>query len=140
MSPTLKKLYVAFVFSLLSTSLFANDTTQMSPARNLEVTIVTGKELPKLLNQSVEPYSVMAIIDNSLAPIPFQFDDLNVKNLVHVPGGKLPPQGQAGIFEENDELAFMYKDMGQKATAEQLQGHSAQKQYQYPRQAMNPPR
>ena len=119
---TLKKLYVAFVFSLLSTSLFANDTSQMSPARNLEVTIVTGKELPKLLNKSVEPYSVMAISDNNLAPIPFQFDDLNVKNLVHVPGGKIPVQGQEGIFEEGDQLAFMYKDMGPKATQEQLQG------------------
>ena len=119
---TLKKLYVAFVFSLLSPSLFANDTSQMSPARNLEVTIVTGKELPKLLNKSVEPYSVMAISDNNLTPIPFQFDDLNVKNLVHVPGGKIPAQGEVGVFEENDQLAFMYKDMGPKATQEQLQG------------------
>jgi hypothetical protein len=122
MSLTLKKLYLAFVFSLLSTSLFANDTSQMSPARHLEVTIVTGKELPKLLNKTVDPYSVMAISDNKITPIPFQFDDLNVKNLVHVPGGKIPAQGQVGIFEENDQLAFMYKDMGPKATPEQLQG------------------
>jgi len=122
MSLTLKKLYVAFVFSLLSTSLFANDTSQMSPARNLEVSIVTGKELPKLLNKSAEPYSVMAISDNKLTAIPFQFDDLNIKGLVHVPGGKISAQGQVGIFEENDQLAFMYKDMGPKATQEQLQG------------------
>lgn len=119
---TLKKLYIAFAFSLLSTASFANDTTQMSPARNLEVTIVKGKELPKLLNKSVEPYSIMTISGANLAPIPFQFDDLNVKNLVHVPGGKIPVQGQEGIFEENDQLAFMYKDMGAKASAEQLQG------------------
>jgi hypothetical protein len=122
MSLALKKLSVAFVFSLLSTSLFANDTSQMSPARHLEVTIITGKELPKLLNKSVEAYSVMAISDNEIKPIPFQFDDLNVKNLVHVPGGKIPAQGKVGIFEENDQLAFMYKDMGPKATVEQLQG------------------
>lgn len=122
MSLTLKKRCVAFVFSLLSTSLFANATSQISPARNLEVTIVTGKELPKLLNKSVEPYSVMAVSDGNLVPIPFQFDDLNLKGLVHVPGGKIAVEGQEGVFEENDQLAFMYKDMGEKANAEQRQG------------------
>lgn len=122
MSLTLKKRCVAFVFSLLSTSLFANATSQISPARNLEVTIVTGKELPKLLNKSVEPYSVMAVSDGNLVPIPFQFDDLNLKGLVHVPGGKIAVEGQEGVFEENDQMAFMYKDMGEKANAEQRQG------------------
>lgn len=99
--------------ALLNQTLLASD---ISPARQLEVTVVKGKQLPKLLNQDYAAYSVMAMNNGQLQPIPFQFDDLNVKNLVYVPGGKLKIQGKEGVLEENDELAFMYKDMGAKAT------------------------
>ena len=115
-----KKLRLAFLCSAISTPLFAGDISEISPARMLEVTIVTGKELPKLLNKPSESYSIMAISDGEISPIPYQFDDINVKNLLFVPGGKLAAQGEEGIIEDNDELAFMYKDMGVKATAEQL--------------------
>lgn len=115
-----KKLRLAFLCSVVSTSLFAADTSQMTTARALEVTIVTGKELPKILNKESSPYSIMAVSENKMRPIPFQFDDMSVKNLVFVPGGKLPVKGKEGVFEEDDQLAFMYKDMGPKATAEQL--------------------
>lgn len=101
-------------FALLASSpLMAND---ISPARKLEVTIVKGKQLPKLLNKETATYSVMALNNGQLQAIPFQFDDLNVKNLVYVPGGKLKIQGKEGILEDNDELVFMYKDMGAKAS------------------------
>lgn len=98
---------------LTSNPLMAND---ISPVRKLEVTLVKGKQLPKLLDQTVANYSVMAVNNGQLQPIPFQFDDINVKNLVYVPGGKLKIQGKEGVLEENDELAFMYKDMGARAT------------------------
>ncbi|MBL4608166.1 MAG: hypothetical protein JKY01_10110 [Pseudomonadales bacterium] len=122
MPPFLKQLSLSLILSLSATSLLANDTSQMSVARELEVTIVTGKELPKLLNKSAESYSLMAMRDGKISPIPYQFDDINVKELVHVPGGKVPVDGKAGVIEENDQLAFMYKDMGPKATPELLQG------------------
>jgi len=116
----IKKLRLAFLFSLISTPLFAANISPISPARQLEVTTVSGKELPKLLNKASEPFSLMAISNGQMLPIPFQFDDVNIKGLVYVPGGKLTVQGQAGIIEENDQLAFMYKDMGAKASPEQL--------------------
>ncbi|MBV1872331.1 MAG: hypothetical protein KUG83_07260 [Gammaproteobacteria bacterium] len=119
--PTIaKKLRLAFLCSIISAPLLAGDINQMSPARELEVTVVTGKELPKLLNKASEPYSLMAVSDGQLLPIPFQFDDVSLKGLVHVPNGKVPVKGKVGIIEENDQLAFMYKDMGTKANPEQL--------------------
>ena len=120
LTPISKQFRMAFVCAAFSSQLFAGNINEISPARNLEVSIVTGKETPKLLNKSSDQYSLIAVRDGEIAPIPYQFDDMSVKNLVHVPGGLLAVKGKVGIIEEEDQLAFMYKDMGVKATEEQL--------------------
>ena len=118
----LKKSCYALLFFLFSPGLMA----EIHPARNLEVTTVSGAELPKLLEKPVKNYSLMAISNGSLAPIPYQFDDINVKGLPHVPGGKLAIKGKEGIFEAEDQLVFMYKDMSTKATIAQLKAADGQ--------------
>ena len=120
LTPISKQFRMACVCAAFSSQLFAGNINEISPARNLEVTIVTGKETPKLLNKASDQYSLIAVRDGEIIPIPYQFDDMSVKDLVHVPGGKLAVKGKEGIIEEEDQLAFMYKDMGVKVTSEQL--------------------
>ena len=91
----------------------------ISPARAIELSVIKGEQLTPLLNKQSEHYSVMSIIDEQLVPIPFQFDDVNLRGFVFTPGGKLVIDGEEGIFEEQDQLALMYKDTGPEATLEQ---------------------
>jgi hypothetical protein len=115
----LSSLFFACTISALSPIVSAEPPPpQPSPGRQLEVTVVKGKQLPKLLNKDSNNYSLMAVIGDKLEAIPYQFDDKNTRGLTYVPGGKLPVDGQVDIIEENDELAFMYKDMGAIATPE----------------------
>ena len=103
---------------LISAPVIASDFAEASDVRQLEVTVIKGKNLPALLNKNIDGYSIMAVVNNELEAIPFQFDDKNIRGLTYVPGGRLEVKGQAGVFEEDDELAFMYKDMESQATTE----------------------
>lgn len=86
-----------------------------NPARQLEVTVIKGHQLPFILGESTQNYSLMAINEGSLSPIPYQFDDTNMKGLTFVPGGNVPVDGTENVLDAVDELVFMYKDMGSKA-------------------------
>ena len=92
----------------------------LSAARGMQLAIVKGSAIEKVLGQSSEGYSVMVFNGTELAPIPFQFDDLNDKGFPYVPGGSLAIEGQEGIIEAQDELVFMIRDSGGKAEAEVL--------------------
>ena len=94
---------------------------ELPPARQIEVATVKGAQISGLLgkNMADNNYSVMAISDGKLVPIPFQFDDIDIKGFPFVPGGVLEVKGEEDIFEAHDELAFMLKDIGEKATQEQ---------------------
>ena len=85
-----------------------------NPSRKYEVAIIKGEDLP-ITGESIEDYSLMAIEDGKLTPIPFQFDDMNVKGLTFVPGAVVKVDGKENVVEAKDELAFMYKDMGPKS-------------------------
>ena len=93
----------------------------LSPAQQIEVIVIRGEQLPKILSQSMADYSVMAVAGDRLAPIPFQFDDVNEHGFLYAPGGILKVAGTADIFESQDQLAFMLKDTGIQATPAILQ-------------------
>ena len=105
-----------FIFS----SVTVGQANTLSPARQIEVTVVSGKQLPLLEGQAFGQYSVMSISEGKLVPIPFQFDDRNELGLLYVPEGRIKVEGTAGIMEKQDELAIMLKDTGEKASAETL--------------------
>ncbi len=93
----------------------------------MEVVAVRGSALPQLLGEQFSQYSVFAVADAAAPdatplPIPFQFDDLSAEGLPCVPGGKLMPVGSAGVLDAGDELVFMLKDTGSRASAAQLAG------------------
>ena len=91
-----------------------------NPSRHYEITVIKGADL-SIMDQAFEHYSVMAIEDGKLTAIPFQFDDINVKGLTFVPGAVVKVEGTENVLEANDELAFMYKDMGPKGDASAIE-------------------
>lgn len=99
---------------------------ELSGARQMEVSIVSGKDMPAVLGKSFNDYSVMAVVNGALSPIPFQFDERNKKGFLFAPGGKVAIDGQEGVLEAQDELAFMYGDTGVQATAAQRQAVAGQ--------------
>lgn len=88
---------------------------ELSPARSIEVVTVKGNDLGDLQGQAFDQYSVMALKDGALTPIPYQFDDINKRGFPYVPGGELPIDGKEGVVDGGDELVFMLRDTGGQA-------------------------
>ena len=106
------------LFGLISTlalPIVASAGLEISnPDRQYEVTVVKGRALP-IVGESTAEYSLMAVEAGTFLPIPFQFDDKNIKGLNFVPGAVVKIDGSENVVDAQDELAFMYRDMGSKA-------------------------
>lgn len=113
---------VAFRFLIIA--LFVSPSilsaNNLSPARSIEVAVVAGEKLPALLGKQYKNYSVMVVDDEALSPIPYQFDERNEGGFLYAPGGSLALVGTEHVFDQEDELAFMLKDAGIKASSELL--------------------
>ena len=88
---------------------------KLSETRAMQVIIIKGEQIPTLLNQASDDYSIMAVSGDKLKAIPFQFDDWNERGFPYVPGGTLKVDGIEGIIEAQDELVFMLRDLGPQA-------------------------
>ena len=91
----------------------------ITPARAIEVSVIKGEQLTLLVDDKTENYSVMSVVDGQVHAIPYQFYDVNLRDFVYTPVGKLVIDRQEGTIEPQDQLAIMYKDTGPKATTEQ---------------------
>ena len=90
----------------------ASDLSAVDKAR---LAIVKGSDLGSLSEVSFADYSLMAVREGKLVPIPYQFDDMNDAGFPYVEGGNFKVQGAAGRLDPDDELVFMLKDGGEKA-------------------------
>ena len=71
------------------------------------------KNVPQLEGESIEELSVMTVRKGKLVPIPFQIDELDVEAWVYIKDNPIYDlKGKEGIFDEDDELLFMYRDTG----------------------------
>lgn len=71
------------------------------------------KNIPQLKGKPIEELSVMAIRKGKLVPIPFQVDELDTEAWVYIKENPIYDlKGKEGIFDEDDELLFMYRDTG----------------------------
>lgn len=110
---------MAFMPALAASGLLS--ANELSPARQIEVSVVKGEQLPALQGKSFANYSLMVVSGNTLSPIPFQFDERNEGGFLYAPGGKLKLVGTENVLDKEDELAFMLHDAGEKAAPAQLQ-------------------
>lgn len=77
---------------------------------------IRGKEIPSILGRKMEELSVMAVWENKLKPIPFQFDEFDSKNhYIYIPDvNKSPVNGTYLEVDPTDELLFMYRDTSEQ--------------------------
>ncbi|MDD5222962.1 MAG: hypothetical protein PHE84_03155 [bacterium] len=95
--------------------------------RTEDFVVAPGKVLRKSLGEDINQLGLFAFHDGSLVPIPFQIDEINKEGewvLTQVPpalaGTGLKPERDEddGNLDENDELAFMVKDSGDRVSPE----------------------
>lgn len=88
---------------------------ELPQTRGMQAVIIKGDKTPGLLNKASKNYSIMAVSNGKLNPIPYQFDDWNERGFPYVPGGTLKVEGVEGVIEPQDELVFMLRDLGPQA-------------------------
>ena len=88
---------------------------ELPETREMQLVSIKGDRTPALLNKESKNFSVMAVSGDKLVPIPYQFDDWNIRGFLYVPGGTTAIEGEEGIIEPQDELAFMLRDTGSQA-------------------------
>lgn len=109
---TLFSVFLSFAASA-SNNLLGN----LSETREMQLAVLKGEKLPALLGKNAKNYSVMVVSGEKLVPIPYQFDDWNMRGFPYVPGGTIKVEGQEDIIEVKDELVFMLRDTGAQANA-----------------------
>lgn len=78
--------------------------------------ILKGEELPDLLGKENSSISIMAVRGGVLKPVPTQIDEFDSSlGWVYISGkSPAPIKGAQGIFDAEDELAFMFRDTGRE--------------------------
>lgn len=105
-----------FLISFFLTSFAMADAQTLSALDQRKVITIKGHELPSLLGNPIDQYSVEAVKDGVLKPIPFQIDEYNIEHELYFEALKVPIDGQKGIVDNNDELLFFYSDAGSRKT------------------------
>lgn len=80
--------------------------------------MIDGMELPNAVGKPIKAFSLAAIIDDDMEPIPFQIDEYNEGGAVYFEDWGVPIAGSKGILDNEDKLLFIYKDAGPR-----LQSH-----------------
>lgn len=76
---------------------------------------LTAKRLNEAWGKPLGDLSLMAINEGELQPIPFQFEEYDELGLIYIDGESGADRvGQAGVFDGQDLLVFMYRDTGEQ--------------------------
>jgi len=82
---------------------------------------VAGKDARPLLQKSNASLRVYAFRDGSIVPIPFQVDERDRRDHWADDAGPQPVRDETpGVFDENDVVVFMNRDLGSKGDAAKL--------------------
>jgi hypothetical protein len=74
---------------------------------------IYGYNLPHLKGTQNNRLSLMATRHNTMIPIPFQIDEFDQNGLIWIKGyNNARPEGQPGVWDDFDQLVFMYRDAG----------------------------
>jgi len=75
---------------------------------------IEGSELSAVLGKPIKNFSLAAIIDNEMEPIPYQIDEYNIEGTVYFDSSDIPIAGTPNVFDSDDRLIFTYKDAGDR--------------------------
>ena len=116
MGITIKPLLQRWVIGSLFLAAFYSpqvlSSQQLSEIDALKTIMIDGADLPNTTDRPIDQFSLAAIVDGSMEPIPFQIDEYNEGGAVYFEGWDVPIAGTEGIFDKEDKLLFIYKDAG----------------------------
>ncbi len=110
--PQIKPITMAsFLLSwLLGQSAFA--LQPLPPIDAFKAIMIDGMELPNAVGKPIKEFSLAAVIDGEMEPIPFQIDEYNEGGAVYFEDWGVPIAGSKDILDNEDKLLFIYKDAG----------------------------
>ena len=107
-----KKLCCGVVVCLFIIGASTGFAAGLGKTEQLKVIELKGAELSSWLGDSIDSYSVGAVVNNRIVPIPFQFDEYNVNGEVYFPEAKAEIDGEPGLVDPEDRIVFMFTDAG----------------------------
>ncbi len=100
------------LFIVFNPSAFAN--TPLNAIDAFKTIMIDGSDISGAVSQPIELFSLAAIVDDEMEPIPFQIDEYNIGGAVYFEGWDVPIAGSVGVFDPEDKLLFIYKDAGSR--------------------------
>lgn len=90
---------------------------ELSDIDSLKTIMIDGADLPKAVGYPIKEFSLAAIVDDLMEPIPYQIDEYNEGGAVYFEGWDVPIAGSKGMLDKEDKLLFIYKDAGTRRKA-----------------------
>lgn len=112
---SIKKTFMGGLF--IASTLFAQaafSAEHLQPIDAFKTIMVDGVDLPSAIGYPISQYSLAAVIDGEMEPIPFQIDEYNEGGAVYFESWDVPIAGSKDIFDLEDKLLFVYKDSGSR--------------------------
>lgn len=97
---------------VVNPSVFANAPLNALDA--FKTIMIDGSDIGDVVGRPIAEFSLAAIIDGEMEPIPFQVDEYNIGGAVYFKGWEVPIAGSEGVFDPDDKLLFIYKDAGSR--------------------------
>ena len=124
-APTNQQLlhYFLLFFLLLFTpcNSITADNTPLPLSLLPGVTSIEGQQAPLLLHQPISTIQVYALHGDRSEPIPFQIDERDNRNRwVLDQGPQLKSEDSPNVFDENDVLVLMNRDLGERGNLARL--------------------
>jgi len=111
-----KKIAKHWMLTFILLSLFCGQqalaTAELSDIDSLKTIMVDGADLPGAVGYPIKEFSLAAIVDDLMEPIPYQIDEYNEGGAVYFEGWDVPIAGSKDILDREDKLLFIYKDAG----------------------------
>ena len=89
-------------------------------------TVVEGRTVPSLHGRAIAHLRVFAFVGKTFAPIPFQVDERDHRDRWILASGAQPKTDETlGLFDANDVLVFMNRDLGERGTPARVSSEAA---------------
>jgi hypothetical protein len=109
------------LFRLLLLFVLAPGAARGDSAASVGVSEITGKDATALLQRPTASFRVYAFRETGAVPIPFQVDERNRRDYWAYDQGPEPVSDESpGVFDENDVVVFMNRDLGAKGDPAKL--------------------
>jgi hypothetical protein len=106
---------------LLLLCALAPGAARSGSAASVGVSEVTGKDAPALLQRPTASFRVYAFHEAAAVPIPFQVDERDRRDHWADDQGPEPVRDESpGVFDANDVVVFMNRDLGEKGDPAKL--------------------